>query len=80
MLQTPMDVCENVVSKQVKVAPRNKTTKKRNKRALECSGSIGAPPEEWQEARNGGPRAAHEDPCGVQKSYKTQMDVDDAWF
>ena len=61
-----------VVWKQVKVAASNKTTKKTNKRALECSGPIGATPEEPQEARNGGPRASQEGPPGSQKGYKTQ--------
>ena len=53
--------------KQVKVAPSNKTNKKGHKRAFECSGSIGAPQEEPEEAPKWGPRASQEDPCGAPK-------------
>ena len=41
----------------LKVAPSNRTPKKRNKRALECSWPIGALREDAQDARNEGPGA-----------------------
>ena len=52
------------VWKQVKVAASHKTNKKSNKRAVECSGPIGAPPEEHREAPKWGPRASQEGPSG----------------
>ena len=55
---------------QGKVAPGDKTQKKGTKRALECSWSFGAAPEEPHEAPKWGPRASQEELCGVQKSYK----------
>ena len=63
-LQNPMDFNKFVVLKQVKVAPSNKADKKSSKRAVECSGPIGAPPEEHREAPKWGPRASHEGPSG----------------
>ena len=57
---------------QVKVAIGNKTNKKSNKRALECSGPIGATPEEGQEAPRWAPSGAQAGALGLQKGYKTQ--------
>ena len=51
-----------VVWQQGKVAPNNKTNKKRNKRVLECFWPIGALPGEPQETSMWGPRASQEDP------------------
>ena len=59
-----------VVWKHVKLVASHKTNKKSDKRALECSGPIGATPEEPNVAPKWGPRASLEDPCGAHKSYK----------
>ena len=79
-LQKPMLFKRFVVWKQVKAAPSNKTKKKSNKRARECLGPIGAPPEQPQESPKWGPMACQEDPCGVHKSYKKQCFLTDSWL
>ena len=76
----PMDFQRFVVWQQVKVAPSNKTNKKSNKKALKCSWSFGAPPEEPREAPQWGPRASQEEPCGVQKWLKNHKLFNDSWF
>ena len=61
-----------MVWKQVKVAASNKTTKKSTTSGPKCSWSIGAAPDERQEAPNGCPRASQEGPPGSQKCYKSK--------